>query len=153
MNKTIILENSNADIILKLISKLNYIHPNSKWLFSDIDLEIFEHKEYSGIGIQTEEQLMDRFIKNVSNNDIMILRYDEIEKIFKNTISVIFGIIICFDENQYIDRDFKPMVGEALKELPIMKHSLCELRIFEELELDIYIRDDINFLSNENLKV
>lgn len=50
-------------------------------------------------------------------------------------------MFVCFGNNTPVEDNFQIMIGYELCDLPYHKLSICEVRIFEEDIIDIYVRE------------
>lgn len=140
MNKQIICNKSNVDTLLEIITNVNSIYNDSYWLLSDVELIPIFHEDYSGIGSKEQYYPAYSFQLEIEKSKIVIMSFNELKKLIKDTKTISFGLLFCFSNKTRIENDFHPMVGDEIKKLPINTNSLCEICIFEETFLDIYIK-------------
>ena len=140
MIKHIICDESNIKIILETVINVNCKFPDSYWVITDFEIISVFHGDYSGFGTEEPCYPADNFQSQMEKNKRVIMSYNELIALLKDTETVSFGLLFCFEDKSKIDNEFHPKLGDEIKELPININSLCEISVFEEAIIDIYIK-------------
>ena len=104
--------NDNSSFLIELIAKTEYCKNNGYyWVVSDLDLIPLFHGDYIGNGGGTSEEIAYSFLNAYEKRGIAILSYNELINILRDSQSIRNAVIICFDNQVYIDEDtFRPRV-------------------------------------------
>ena len=75
------------------------------------------------------------------------MNFNGLIELLKDTKTVSYGLLFCFEDKSKIGSEFHPKLGDEIKKLPININSLCEISVYEETIIDVYIKSVKNWIS------
>lgn len=124
--------NDNSSFLSDVINSMNIDQSKYKWIITDLDLVPIFDGDYSGIGRKASENVAYKFCKKIEQEKIAILNYCELLAVLKETRTIINGVFICLEKQNFVNfNTYRPKVESDVPQRMYDSRAKCEIRILD----------------------